>query len=65
MQDPNDIPELDEIALVRRDAFEAALRDMLDSGFGDLEPEIPRRRVLRPPICPKSSDLPLRNSPDQ
>jgi hypothetical protein len=36
-----DLPELDELARTRREALEAALEEMVNSGFGDLEAQIP------------------------
>ena len=45
-------PGLDEIAKANRDALEAALEEMVDSGFGELD-------VIEPlPVSP-SQDIPV------
>lgn len=45
-------PGLDEIAKANKDALEAALEEMVDSGFGELD-------VIDPLPAPQPQDVPI------
>ena len=40
------IPQLDELAQTQPGALEAALEEMVNSGFGDLESQLPSERFF-------------------
>jgi len=42
------IPQLDELAQTQPGALEAALEEMVNSGFGDLESQLPSERINVP-----------------
>jgi hypothetical protein len=50
--DKPDVPDLDELARTQREALEAALEEMVNSGFGDLESQAPRGTPAPAPTLP-------------
>jgi hypothetical protein len=50
--DKPDVPDLDELARTQREALEAALEEMVNSGFGDLESQSPRGAPAPAPTLP-------------
>ena len=43
------IPQLDELAQTQPGALEAALEEMVQSGFGELQPELPLQTPMPTP----------------
>jgi hypothetical protein len=50
--DKPDSPDLDELARTQRDALEAALEEMVNSGFGDLDAKRPTLAPTPAPTLP-------------
>ena len=50
--DKPDLPDLDELARTQREALEAALEEMVNSGFGDLGAQIPAATPAPAPTVP-------------
>jgi hypothetical protein len=51
------IPQLDELAQAQPGALEAALQEMVNSGFGDLEAQLPPEQMPMPTPSPKAQSF--------
>ena len=55
--DKTPIPQLDELAQAQPGALEAALEEMINSGFGDLEANLPPQQFPMPTPGPKAQSF--------
>jgi hypothetical protein len=55
--DKTPIPQLDELAQAQPGALEAALEEMINSGFGDLEANLPQQQFPMPTPGPKAQSF--------